>query len=208
MCEPNVTIVFAGAFAESPVAWALAPLIATLRLWGLAVLVLVVAALSQLVAGTAVGVWGAAAAVAGAADPPGFGAVVAHFENVLAGSGRSDSAAGLKFFSAFSRVLLENCVQLWLQSSFFGVMFNSLDWAAKGKVLASLALGLLGATYKSVVAIKAGHAGALPSFLTLGMVWWSLMKIYFVFQCDSHMWNLTSGCVHFSAGDPVTADLK
>ena len=32
--------------------------------------------------------------------------------------------------------------------------------------------------------------------LCFGMVLWTSAKIYFAFQCDSHMWNLTSGCMH------------
>ena len=73
-----------------------------------------------------------------------------------------------------------------------------------------MALGLLSATFKSAVAIKENFALASsdcehyifglflswPPVLALGMVLWSVAKIYFAFQCESHMWNLTSGCVH------------
>ena len=67
-----------------------------------------------------------------------------------------------------------------------------------------MVFGLLGAIYKSAMMLKAAAvapcAGCLvaatPAILCFGMVLWTSAKIYFAFQCDSHMWNLTSGCVH------------
>ena len=69
-----------------------------------------------------------------------------------------------------------------------------------------MALGLLGATYKSAVAIKAQMSETRnsykcllfvsPNIIGLGVVLWTSAKIYFAFQCDSHRWNLTSGCMH------------
>ena len=129
VCEPMVTAAFADSFSESPVAWPLAPIVATLRFWGLSVLVLAVAVLAQQASGTfAAKTRGTAAAAA--ADPPGFGALAAHFESKEA----ADDGASLKFFSMVSRVLLENCIQLWLQSSFFAITFDRLNETAKNKV--------------------------------------------------------------------------
>ena len=206
MCEPTATAAFVEAFSQSA-AWPLAPIVATLRFWGLSVLVLAAAALAQQASGVLIAAERTEGyAEAGAADPPGFGAVAEHFEAKTAGVNR----VGLKFFSSLSRVLLENCAQLWLQSSFFGVVFDRLSEKARYKVLASMALGLAGATYKSAMGIKAvrsevGDHEALwftfvlfPHVISLGVVLWTSAKILAAYQCDSHMWNLTSGCVHLA----------
>ena len=136
MCEPEATAAFADAFSESPVAWPVAPIVATLRFWGLSVLVLVAAVMAQQAGGILGGQHDGdmAMAAAAAADPPGFGAVAAHFE---AKKGEQDAghATFLKFMSLCSRVLLENCAQLWLQSSFFAIVFDRLTATAKCKVL-------------------------------------------------------------------------
>ena len=112
------TAAFVESFSESPVAWPMAPIMATLRFYGLSVLVLVVSALAQQASGTSEMFSDNVLAAVAAADPSGFGAVAAHYE----AKAPSSHAAGHKMFTTFSRVLLENCAQLWLQSSFFAIV--------------------------------------------------------------------------------------
>ena len=136
MCEPMITAAFTETFSESPVAWSLAPIVATLRFWGLSVLVLVTACLSQQASGVLGGAGVVETASAAAADPPGFSALAAHFEAKV---GEGEISAALKFVSSFSRVLLENCFQLWLQSSFFAVVFDRFTTMGKYKVTDDIA---------------------------------------------------------------------
>lgn len=199
-CDAIATDRFAGSFRASW-AWPLAPIVMQVHFFGIAYLVLINSAMAQQGLGSVstpeFTVEGAAA------DAQGFGAVAKYFDDRNESSGAGWKGIALKGFTSLTRVLLENCFQLWLQSSFLGLVFERLSSSARQKALFSLILGLLSATYKSALAAKAtidcrsGYClWAIVPLIALGMVVWTAAKIYFAWHCERHLWNLTSGCVH------------
>ena len=70
-----------------------------------------------------------------AADIPGFGAVADEYEKK-------------EFWNLISKVLLEIVLQLWLQASLFGLMFDFLNDMGRKKLLLSICFGLASAAYK------------------------------------------------------------
>jgi len=114
-------------------------------------------------------------------------------------------------------------VQLRLQSSFFGLTFAATAWAGKVKLLASMGLGLVSATYKTLQAIKdtvgllrqvfndGGDGwtfafgglvlGLMMQFCALVFVAWTFAMLYFSFQCkESHLFNISQ----FSLANPMS----
>ena len=218
------------ASGEASWAWPLAPLIRTLHFWGLLTMILSFAALAQQLLG---------AVDSGerhdlAADVPGFGAVAAWYEEqdpdwnqAAEDGGRCLSERAL--LTSISKVFLENVVQLWLQASFFALIFKRLHHVGKAgeslrvvrehlehlalvgevKLLISMGLGLISCLVK-VLPIAVGLCRALINgsirweislVILLGQmvavlgVAWTAAKLYQSFHCESHIWNLTSGCV-------------
>eukprot|EP00438_Fugacium_kawagutii_P026075 Skav226866 [mRNA] locus=scaffold1187:19922:20332:+ [translate_table: standard] len=117
------------------------------------------------------------------------------------------------------KVALENVPQLVLQSSFLALVFDQLTPLGRAKVLFSILLGLASASQKILEAIKAfvkvirirrkdlcdgGGLCCVVStwsalfMLALVAVLWTVIKLYFVFHCETHMWNLGSGCVEWT----------
>lgn len=111
-----------------------------------------------------------------------------------------------------SKLIFENMLQLWIQSSAFGISFDMLDYNAKMKALISIGLALAVSASKMFPLFKTtrtllNNASCVGAFLVviLGIMpvicfcllpWlWIVAKIYYAFHCDSHVWNLTSGCV-------------
>merc|ERR1712176_626568 len=105
------------------------------------------------------------------------------------------------FLVTIGKVLVENCAQLWLQASYFAVVFEHTSHSAKLKLLASIGLGCASALHKSLVLLASLDDACLLFgavscvVLIFAMVAWTCAKLYFSYVCESHMWNLTSGCV-------------
>lgn len=196
-CGADATDRFAEAFDQS---WAkpLAPLVRTIGFGGLSYLVLAVAALAQQAVMTTNWAWDQACSLA--ADVAGFGTVADHYDKQMGGGAPHTDRLGM---SMSARVLLENCLQLWVQASFFGLVFEELSPSARTKALLSLMLGLVSAAYKSamttlvVVGDRRWDVAIIPA-LVLGTIAWTAAKVYFAYSCDSHLWNLTSGCVRLT----------
>ncbi|CAE7864614.1 unnamed protein product [Symbiodinium necroappetens] len=129
------------------------------------------------------------------------------------------SSLGRVIFFLGTKLVLENLLQLWLQSSYLSLSFGQMDTFARWQALASIGVGLLVAGGKGlqisafVVPLLARYAGesvrrcniiflvifgAVPVFMMLGGfggLAWVLAKVIFIFRCDSHVWNLSTGCV-------------
>jgi len=195
-CDPEVTEHFVFAFQQSFTS-ALAPLMSLIHFWGLAIILLSAAILSQQL--SAVGLYtvepkdrSTQSDIACAADVPGFGALTSSYDD-------EDQI----IFVSLSKVLLENCLQLWLQASYFGLVFHRVSDAGKIKLLISLGLGLVSASYKSMCALKKivtstrypSNVLWLIQLCSLSIVGWTCAKLYFAYTCESHLWNITSGCV-------------
>jgi len=196
-CEPEATNLFVFSFKQS---WAscLAPMISTLHFSGAALILLSAAVFSQQVI-----------AVTGdtfldksvAADVPGFGGVAAYYDS------RAGSKTGFAVLViTVVKVLVENCMQLWLQASYFALVFDRTTASAKMKLVASMGLGLASASYKAFGTAKIilDQRDLIPVFRVIlflfplsifAMLGWTSTKIFFAYTCESHLWNLSSGCV-------------
>merc|ERR1719198_989066 len=51
---------------------------------------------------------------------------------------------------------------------------------------------------------KLGGLGVLLSFLAIGIIGLSGAKVYFAHKCQSHLWNLSSGCVKIATETIMT----
>lgn len=209
LCGPTVTEHFAESF-EVSAAWPLAPIIRTLHFWGLLTLVLSFAALTQQLLG---------AVDSGedrhdlAADVPGFGAVANWYEEQDRDWSKAAEDGGClserALLTSISKVFLENVVQLWLQASFFALIFKRLHHVGKVKLLISMGLGLFSCLAKTLpmavglcralasgsVRWQLGVAVLCGQMVAVFGVAWTIAKLYQSFHCESHIWNLTSGCV-------------
>jgi len=110
---------------------------------------------------------------------------------------RVDSAGNAHYMAQLvGKVLLANAAQLWLQSSFFELSFDWVGTEAQWKLIA----GMIISGY-AVLARSAGSASQLGcsgyAFLLVGVLVtaWAGAKVYYAFECDDHVWNLTTGCV-------------
>lgn len=127
-------------------------------------------------------------------------------------SDRDKAKSNSLIYVGFCKVALENVPQLVLQSSFFALVFDQLTPVGRAKVLFSILMGLASASQKileaMMVLVKAisqneatlncskwvFSASFMLAFLP---VLWTVAKLYFIFHCESHMWNLGSGCVEW-----------
>eukprot|EP00929_Paragymnodinium_shiwhaense_P031908 TRINITY_DN17775_c0_g1_i1.p1 TRINITY_DN17775_c0_g1~~TRINITY_DN17775_c0_g1_i1.p1 ORF type:complete len:156 (-),score=12.41 TRINITY_DN17775_c0_g1_i1:124-531(-) len=104
--------------------------------------------------------------------------------------------------------LFETLPGLYLQTSLFSLTFDHTSENAKRKQLLSLALGaaaLLKNVWEGMVILRKDRCGpgsdimmavlALPMLMILCVVATCSARVYFSYVCDSHVWNLTSGCV-------------
>ncbi|CAE7904011.1 unnamed protein product [Symbiodinium sp. KB8] len=121
-----------------------------------------------------------------------------------------------------TKLVLENLLQLWLQSSYLSLSFDRMDNDARWQAMASIGVGLLVAGGKgiqiSVILLTMMYEGGRDACrdacedcqgLSLGMgiigvfmilagfggLAWVLAKVVFIFRCESHVWNLSTGCV-------------
>ncbi|OLP89181.1 Neutral ceramidase A [Symbiodinium microadriaticum] len=210
LCGPSVTERFAESF-ELSMAWPLAPIVRMLHFWGLLTVVLGFAALSQQLLGSA----DLGECHDLAADVPGFGAVASWYEEFEQDHGWKQAAqetgclSERALLTSVSKVFLENVAQLWLQASFFALIFGRLHHAGKVKLLISMGLGLISCVCKTLPmavglcrALATGSIGpevglivlSCQLFAILGVAW-TVAKLVNSFDCPSHLWNLTSGCV-------------
>eukprot|EP00438_Fugacium_kawagutii_P019644 Skav232817 [mRNA] locus=scaffold614:585671:586204:- [translate_table: standard] len=119
-----------------------------------------------------------------------------------------------------AKVVLENVPQLLLQTSFFSLVFDHLTPLGRAKMLFSILLGLASASQKILETMRAvvkdfcqynggqydvcvpGCVGlflvSAPLMLALLFVLWTIAKLYFVFHCETHLWNFGSGCVEWT----------
>ena len=102
------------------------------------------------------------------------------------------------------KVVLENLAQLYLQASFYGILFDDLSPSARFKLLVSIGAGLLAAFRRlSDVACRMQQNGlhlhvcfgwtlyVLPGAMVL---LWVILKLYFAHTCPHHQWNFSTGC--------------
>lgn len=130
----------------------------------------------------------------------------------------ADKALFRKAFVSLNKLLFENVIQMWIQSSFFAFFFEQADDQARLKILLSLAAGLCVALSKvlplaSGMAIQTKEAfstvvrrstekcerctlvSVFSAFwsliaLTLAMLAWIVAKVVFAYQCPSHIWTV------------------
>eukprot|EP00438_Fugacium_kawagutii_P026093 Skav226884 [mRNA] locus=scaffold1187:388174:390597:+ [translate_table: standard] len=115
------------------------------------------------------------------------------------------------------KVALENIPQLLLQSSFLALVFDQLTPVGRAKVLFSILLGLASASQKIWEATRecvklicrmkdkwdrddwcfSSIISAL-FMLAPAFILWTVVKLYFVFHCETHLWNWGSGCVEWT----------
>ena len=126
------------------------------------------------------------------------------------------------YFIVLPKLLFENLLQLWLQSSFFALNFDRTSHGAKYKALASIGLGF-GASVCKVPLIGrvilrdnlllgslfCQHGSGMqrlgyhllacillvPVLLLLFLILAVPAKVYFAYHCQSHLWNVIGGCV-------------
>lgn len=205
MCDADLTDKFADAFLESNVPF-MAPAVRALRFWGLAALLLLAAGLTQQQTVS----WNLAPGLF-AADVSGMAGVACVLDK-----GDECGYQNGPLVVTVTKVIVENLCQTWLQASGYALSFNATGGAAKRKLLASLGVGLLVASAKSLQNvwnaskllrsqirrdrfewgyIHVFSAQCVTSALAWAMVAWVVAKLYFAHHCASHVWNLTSGCV-------------
>eukprot|EP00747_Dinoflagellata_sp_TGD_P203644 gnl/TRDRNA2_/TRDRNA2_7727_c0_seq1.p1 gnl/TRDRNA2_/TRDRNA2_7727_c0~~gnl/TRDRNA2_/TRDRNA2_7727_c0_seq1.p1 ORF type:complete len:132 (+),score=8.07 gnl/TRDRNA2_/TRDRNA2_7727_c0_seq1:33-398(+) len=108
------------------------------------------------------------------------------------------------------RVLLENLPAAQLTTSF--LMFrDALSLTAQPIPLCSALLSTMSILKKGIDVAKAGKFDNSRTFrknlgqfilsfslasIFIGLGAWILAKLYFIQTCDSHMWNLSTGCMH------------
>eukprot|EP00435_Cladocopium_sp_Y103_P017806 s3330_g4.t1 len=101
------------------------------------------------------------------------------------------------------KVVLENLAQLYLQVSFYSILFGELSPFARFKLLVSISVGLLSAFKKlSELTLRLRDYGfhvcfgwtvyVLPGMMVL---LWASLKLYFAHTCPQHQWNFSTGCV-------------
>jgi len=94
------------------------------------------------------------------------------------------------------KVLIGYCMQLWVQSSFYAVTFDFTGKEAKIKIICSMCFSTIQALVRCKILVpKLGGLGAVLTAIALFAIAHSGAKVYYVYKCDSHLWNLTSGCV-------------
>jgi len=238
-CGSEATEPWAASFDESKVAFVFAPSVGLFKFWGCAALLLAASASTQM----AIGSLNAAAAadVAGMAalakqleedDGEDEGAEDDDEEKVpLVPALReffgedfmvSKSSVKLarkvlvKLATGVAKYLLENSFQLWMQSSFFAIIFSRTSDQAKQKMLLSMGLGIFSLLVKffeniyltcgifkdseaSKVAKILAFWSLIPAFCSVIIAMWTCLKLHYAYQCETHMWNFGWGmksCVH------------
>lgn len=220
VCDATITPIFAATFAVADDA-GMAGFIRIVRFWGLSLICFLAATLAQqaVVSNT---VHKRDASTALAAETASFGAVAMVLESREGAGWGPNQEKASKVFIPLSKILLENCLQLYLQAAYFSIMYGALSKTARMKIMLSVVLGLsvsvgksLMALYENVGPLKFGcrdpaHALCMDAFcesviivimfglapaLSLLVSTLVLAKIIFTYQCTSHLWNLATGCL-------------
>lgn len=205
-CDATATPYFVESLQQSWI-WPVAPVVAQCRFWGVTLLSLSAAALTQQALGS---MGSGVGSLVAAADVACFGAVAQHYESL-----EPSEEKGLgKVFTTFSKVLIKDAFQAWLQASFLGLTFTTLTPHGMLKLLLSVALSLLCIVSKMWMATtvscqqlflawnygRKDLALMVAIILTLHLmtyllVLWTIAKLCGSVACPSHLWNLTAGCV-------------
>eukprot|EP00931_Biecheleriopsis_adriatica_P024593 TRINITY_DN15283_c0_g1_i3.p2 TRINITY_DN15283_c0_g1~~TRINITY_DN15283_c0_g1_i3.p2 ORF type:complete len:231 (-),score=42.28 TRINITY_DN15283_c0_g1_i3:73-765(-) len=205
VCDASMTPMLAEALHQSMMP-SLAGVVATLHFWGIATLAFLAAGLSQ--QALAANFWTEELGIALAADTAAFAAVADHMDVPAEGGSEKGMRWG-KVLVSVTKVLIENCIQIRLQSSGFALTFAMTSRWAKMKALASLAAGISSSLAKSlsslyqclrIMWIDKGDVLFLlgfmvPNVVAVAIAIMSAVQVYWAFQCPSHMWNMTSGCI-------------
>lgn len=112
-----------------------------------------------------------------------------------------------KLIFGFSKLLFENLLQSLMQASFISLTFDSMDSTGRTKALVSLGLSFATSTHKLIDVTASywqfrGRSFVLSSvfvgllYFSYLILLWVVAKVYYSFVCESHVWNLSSGCVH------------
>jgi len=152
-----VTPTFAATFLES-IFPALAGVVATAHFWGLALTCFAAAAMAQQAMASVIRSTHEDR-LSSAADAAGFAAVV-HATN----DGDLKKIVYTIFFSGLAKVVLENCVQLWLQVSYFAITWDMSSEAARLQTAVSVCLGLISAGCKSGMGLRNAKNAKQPFF--------------------------------------------
>lgn len=108
-------------------------------------------------------------------------------------------------WKSYVKLFLENSLQLVLQSSFLALMFDWFTPLGRAKLIFSIALGLLSVVLQTatvvihyiqviILAVVAQFTVLCPQVATILCSIWTVLKLYHMFHCESHLWNF-SGCV-------------
>lgn len=92
--------------------------------------------------------------------------------------------------------VIGNCMQLYLHSVFFALTYSDTGLEAKVKICISIACSSVQALSRAYISMqKLGGKGVILALMILFIVVFAWAKVYFISKCESHLWNLTSGCV-------------
>lgn len=99
-------------------------------------------------------------------------------------------------FLLLVKVFIGNIVTLWLLGSFLMISFHQTSLQGRAKIMAGMALSVVSSAWRClIVTEELGLLGCILSLIMLLFIAWSSMKVYFAYQCQSHIWNLSTGCV-------------
>lgn len=94
------------------------------------------------------------------------------------------------------KVFVGNMLQLWMQTSFYGITFDVLGQQGKIKLYMSIIFSVAAGLVRVVlVGPKLGCLGCFLGIINLYVCGWAIAKMVFAHICSSHMWNITTGCV-------------
>mmetsp|Transcript_26735 Transcript_26735/g.49077 ORF Transcript_26735/g.49077 Transcript_26735/m.49077 type:complete len:407 (+) Transcript_26735:115-1335(+) len=103
------------------------------------------------------------------------------------------------------KVLVGNVLQMWLLSTYFGLTFDLTAKEMKVKLIVAMVIAFLEAISLMRSPAKHGPLGWLLFLIVWCCIASACAKVYFAFQCDSHLWNVGGGCVPESVVDLTTA---
>ena len=126
------------------------------------------------------------------------------------GGSQADGLLFQSFFRGFGVGLLETVPQLYLTTSLFGLAFEYSNTGMKVFQLMSLGLSALSILKLVFSVLTPDVRGAIENctlssfewfaFLTFPSVAFTILcvcaaRVYHAYQCESHLWNFTTGCV-------------
>jgi len=204
-CDEVVTGIMLGEVEDS-VLCPFACILKYMRFWGMTVLSMLA---GTLVLQTLGGMGSDVAHFEASADVACFGAVSDHYRLM----GHASEGGLAKVVITFLKVGLKNSFQLWLQTTFFGLAYEQLSFTGKVKIVLSTLCGIVGVVFKTRLAAVVTCSQFIAAckfqrkdlaFVVL-IIWsvqltavllvtWSLVKIYWSWKCEEHLWNILNGC--------------